>query len=201
MALPVRTEPDVSRIKQALGGDKSLWVAIGLVEGTPFVDPDEGVFVMVKIMPDEFKVCCRVLTWYSGDGFGVYFPLRAGEQVLVDFPGADTFGAPCIVGRIPSRDEKPPTEFDNATGILKMKAGEDLRVLTQGAGEVRLGDGTNESNAARFTELQNYVTQLATALVAHVHPGVVNGGGSTGPSATVFPNDISSARSGHVKID
>lgn len=54
--------------------------------------------------------------------------------------------------------------------------------------------------AVRFDALQTKLTALEVQLIAHVHPGVTTGGGSTGVSATVFDIDISTAKVVKVKL-
>ena len=54
--------------------------------------------------------------------------------------------------------------------------------------------------AVRFDALQTKLTALEAQLIAHVHPGVIAGGASTGVSVTVFDIDITTAKVDEVKL-
>jgi hypothetical protein len=191
---------DTGRAGEAVSPPTLLWSALGIVKANPVVDPAEGVFVLVRVMPEDFTVSCRVAVTYSGDGFGMYFPLRVGEQVAIAFPGGETFGNPYIVARIPSREEKPPTEFDNEVVIVKMKTGESIRVLTGGGGEIRLGGGQNEASAVRWSDLNQALQQYhAQTYAPHTHLDPVSG--STGVPSVLTPPNIAAAASASVKVD
>jgi hypothetical protein len=58
----------------------------------------------------------------------------------------------------------------------------------------------NTDFAVRFNALQTKLTALEAQLIAHVHPGVLTGGASTGPSVTPFDIDISAAKVDEVKV-
>lgn len=194
----MRPAMDTGRAAAALGGDQRIWTGIGVVTGEPFVDSNEGMFVCVTLQPEDVRVCARVATVYSGDGFGVWFPLRAGEQVVVVLPRGDTFESPVVVGRVPSREEKPPTEFDNRTIIVKAKAGEDIKVITNGAGRVKLGDATGPKSAVRFEDLNAALQSFVVFVNAHTH--VVSGTVAAAPTPPATLN-LQPAKSQKVKVD
>lgn len=54
--------------------------------------------------------------------------------------------------------------------------------------------------AVRFNGLQTKLTALEADLIAHVHPGVLAGGASTGASVTPFDIDITAAKVAEVKL-
>ena len=126
-----------------------------------------------------------------------------------------------------SGDDSPPIKDDKVAVIsigdsFKIAIGvQDSIVPSMGPGEKKsysrdsvgavaafvnhLASGVLELNgnndfAVRFNALQTKLTALEAQLIAHVHPGVLTGGASTGPSVTVFDIDISAAKVDEVKI-
>jgi hypothetical protein len=152
---------------------------------------------------------------------GISTPRVKGQRFAGDTLLADLYA--------PSGDDSPPLpddivffSRDSTTGGLVYLGAIDQNNPTEAApGEKRLyartpagaiatelwlkGDGTIEiagssDFAVRFDALQAALTALEIQLLAHIHPGVATGSGSTGTSATIFDADISAAKVDEVKL-
>lgn len=198
MARPAaRKALDTNRAGAAFGGDQRIWVGIGIVSKAPTLDPVNGLFATVILQPENIPVTARVACAYSGPEFGVWLPLRKDEQVVVMFPRGDTFDSPIIVGRVPSQDEKPPSEFDNQTVIIKGKSGENVKVITQGSDQVYLADPAGPYSAVRYQPMSQALAALLNQILAHTHLGGTLAGGFTGtfnPALPILPFNPPSAQ-------
>lgn len=193
----------MARMGAAVAGptqDTRVWSAIGVVKGEPFLDPDEGIFAVVEIQPEQYRVCARMSAVYSGDGFGIWTPLRDGEQVVLGLPMGDTFGFPIILGRVPSRDEKPPQEFQNDRVLIKGRGGEHIVLATQGSGEVRVVDPTGPKHGVRWEDLNSALQSYVLAVNTHTHIFPTGGSQPTTPPVVPTTLNLTPARSTRFKV-
>jgi hypothetical protein len=120
--------------------DTRCWVCVAIVKAFK-LDPDEGAFADVMLMPSMEEETVRVGSFYAGPGFGFYAPLEKDDEVVVSFPNGNPDAGGVIVGRLWSRSDQPAaTAKDHDADVcLHVKEGTNLRVQTFGAGNLVLG--------------------------------------------------------------
>jgi len=70
------------------------------------VDPEKYT-VRVKTVAGIETAPLRILTGYSGDGYGFVIPPAVGDEVLVCFLDGDPFGQGVVLGRLFGKDRPP----------------------------------------------------------------------------------------------
>ena len=158
------------------GIDPRMWISLCVVDkvvteaagqgqggsGGVFVD----VFVMTTATTDDDgnvvaqKETVRLAPAYAGNGFGLYFPPRQGDEVLVAWADGDPDHGGLLIGRAWSASDPPPqlavNNPDDALLIVEKDC--NLRIVTQGQGnaviavdkgKVLLGSETGTSPVAR----------------------------------------------------
>lgn len=111
------------------------------------VDPQEGVFCDISLLPYEQPETAFLGVPYAGDGFGFYFPVEVDDIVLVGVPDGDPGSGPVIVSRMWSAADKPFTELQGSADsdnpgqynpssdvVLKTKSGSNYKTLVPGGG-------------------------------------------------------------------
>lgn len=122
------------------------------------VDPAHGVFADITFLPIQQEETAHVGTCYAGNGFGWWFPVEAGDTVLVALPLGDAGWGPVIVARMWSSTDVPPTELQGAADphggspspildvYLRVKPGQGFKIRTSAAGGVDVAvEGTGDA--------------------------------------------------------
>jgi len=134
---------DMGKLGQALarpGMDTRSWVCEAIVEAFK-LDPDEGAFADVTLVPSGEPETVRVGAFYAGPGFGFYAPLEKDDHVIVAFPNGDPDQGGVIVARLWSASDPPSdTAKSNDSDVsIHIKDGATLRIVVSGSGKIMLG--------------------------------------------------------------
>lgn len=100
--------PDTAALGRAVafpGIDPRTWVSYGIVTGYA-IDPQEGIFVNVTLMPSRIQETARVGdSWASGDGVSI--PFDDGDEVVVGYPDGDPSYGLAVLRRMYSPSDLP----------------------------------------------------------------------------------------------
>lgn len=176
---------DVVRFGQALarpGMDTRTWISLAVVTAVK-VDPDEGVFADVLLMPSRVKTTCRVGQEYAGANFGFYTPVLVDDEVLVEAPGGNPDNGLILTRRLYSASDPPPSEaVDHPDDVLMViRKDKTIRILVEGEGRVEIRSRGGQARALAFKDELN---DLADAFQVHIHPATA---GTTSPTTTPTP--------------
>lgn len=124
------------------GMDPRVWLINAVVMDLGH-DPQEGHFAEVKPQPTGPAFTCYVGQPYAGNDFGMHFPLKRGDTVLVAVPMGDTGLGPWIVSRRWDASDRPPVEAGQGDEpvtavVLKVERGQDLRIIVSGGGNIQI---------------------------------------------------------------
>jgi hypothetical protein len=181
---------DTNRLGRALarpGMDTRTWVSLAVVTAV-VIDPAEGVFADVLLMPSNVKTTCRVAQEYAGDGFGFYTPVLVDDEVLVEAPNGNPDNGLILTRRLYSKSDPPPEEaVDNPDDVLMViRKGKTMRILVDGGGqvEIRSRDGAAESLAFqdKLNALEDKVNDHIILYNGHIHPATA---GTTSPTVSL----------------
>lgn len=173
----VSTIIDTNRLGRALarpGMDTRTWVSLAVVTAV-VIDPDEGVFADVLLMPSNVKTTCRVAQEYAGDGFGLYTPVLVDDEVLVEAPSGDPDNGLILTRRLYSKSDPPPEEaVDNPDDVLMViRPGKTMRILVDDPGQVEIRSRGGAAQSLAFQDklnaLEDKVNSVITKFNAHVH--------------------------------
>ena len=98
------------------GIDTRYWIKLAHVDAV-VVDPDEGIFADVSLLPEQQTVTAFVGTGYAGDGFGFHAPIQEDDLVLVAIPDGDTDAGAWVISRGWNSGDKPHADFQSTTPI------------------------------------------------------------------------------------
>lgn len=170
---------DMGRLSQAVsrpGIDPRTWVSLAIVNSV-VVDPEEGVFCGITLMPSEIEETARLGAAYAGNGFGFYAPPKVDDEVMVCAPSGDPSQGLVITGRLWSPSDVPPTEASSHPQdvLLKVEDGQTLRLKVSGGGKVIMGDETSAKGVARLDDEVNIGTRtvIVTLLVPSPPSGTI----------------------------
>jgi len=157
---------DTGRLRSLISGpgiDTRYHIVEAVVDKVT-VDPSEGVFCDISILPFEQPETAFLGVPYAGDGFGFYFPVEVDDIVLVAIPDGDPGAGPVIVSRMWSAADKPFTELQGTADpdnpgqynpssdvVLKTKSGANYKTIVSGGGDASIavsGGGDVEISAA-----------------------------------------------------
>jgi hypothetical protein len=163
---------DVSRLARAVsypGIDPRVWVSLATV--TAFhVDPVQGVFADVFLMPLGAQATARVGAVYAGNGFGFYAPLKIDDEIIVMAPSGDMDEGLVVVSRLWSAADPPPSEAASSSDeiILHIEDNKVFRIIVGGTGKmvieardsatIMLGDDGLELNPVPQSSTNGIVT-------------------------------------------
>lgn len=155
---------DMGRLSQAVsrpGIDPRTWVSLAIVNSV-VVDPVEGVFCGITLMPSEIEETARLGAAYAGNGFGFYAPPKVDDEVMVCAPSGDPSQGLVITGRLWSPSDVPPAEASSHPQdvLLKVEEGQTLRLKVSGGGKVYLGDDAGTQPVALGQSVQDYLEQV-----------------------------------------
>lgn len=216
--MSVRRSIDAGRLAAAVqrpGIDPRVWLSLAVVDAV-YADAEESVFADVTLLPGGEPETCLLGAPYAGDGFGAYFPLAVDDTVLVAVPSGDPQLGPVVITRMWSRADRPPPEVCESPGqsgapsddvVLRVRAGQrlrvltsgdgdgvelvvegngDARILTRGSGKVYLSDDSGTEPLCLGTTLKMYLDNDRLWKAGHTHSGGTIAG-STGVPATPPP--------------
>lgn len=157
---------DTGRLRSLISGpgiDTRYHIVEAVVDKVT-VDPNEGVFCDISILPFEQPETAFLGVPYAGGGFGFYFPVEVDDIVLVAIPDGDPGAGPVIVSRMWSAADKPFTELQGTADpdnpgqynpssdvVLKTKSGANYKTIVSGGGDASIavsGGGDVEITAA-----------------------------------------------------
>jgi hypothetical protein len=139
----ISSAPDVGRIGEALarpGMDPRVWTCLAIVTAVK-VDPNEGVFLDVTLMPDETQETARLAQPYAGPNFGSHYPVQVDDEVLVFAPNGAPDEGLVVLPRLYSPSDLLPSEVvDNPEDVLvaRAKGGQTIRLAVEGGGNIIL---------------------------------------------------------------
>ena len=183
---------DTGRLANAVsrpGIDPRVWVSFAIVQKV-VIDPLEGVFVDVLLMPKQVNATCRVGTEYAGDGFGVYAPLEVDDEVLVEAANGDPNNGYVITRRLHSASDPPPAQaVTNPDDLLiHVRSGKTCRIVVTGGGSaviearddghVQLGSEDATRGVARLADSTVISGADLTALQTNLDARYLIGGGA-----------------------
>lgn len=181
---------DTSRLGKALAGpgmDTRTWVSLAIVSKVT-IDPDEGIFADVTLMPLGKQATARVGVEYAGNGFGIYAPLLPDDEVLVEAPNGDTDNGLIVTRRLYSPSDQPPSEASQFPDdfLLVAASGKTVRILVEGSGQVEI---RSRNGQARRLAFKDELDALANMIIIHTHPvpGVTPGVGAATSAPTTTP--------------
>jgi len=171
----VARTPDVRRIAEAVsapGIDPRCWECLAYV--TEFNIDEEGPYVDVILMPENYPETARVGAEYAGPNFGLYVPIEKDTEVVVGFPGGDPDEGLVVLRRLWSKSDPPPQlARDNPEDIILVaKEGANIRIVTQGGGQVLVQDIDGE---AKELALKSDVQEVVDALTNSATGGADGG--------------------------
>jgi hypothetical protein len=183
---------DLAGIVSAPGIDPRMWVCEAIIRSIS-VDASEGVKADIYLMPWMLEETARVPCCYAGPGFGSYYPLQEGDEVLVACPDGDHNAGWAVVSRYHSPSDPPPAEVVSHPEdvLIRVKSGQTIRILVEDGGMVKLGAEDGIEPAVLGTKLKDYLDAIADWLKLHVHSGGVLAGALTGPMAAPPPFPVS----------
>lgn len=131
------------------GMDPRVWLINAVVMDLGH-DPQEGHFAEVKPQPTGPAFTCYVGQPYAGNDFGMHFPLKRGDTVLVAVPLGDTGQGPWIVSRRWDASDRPPVEVGtgdepSTSVVLKVERGQNLHIIVSGGGNIQIEARDNSS--------------------------------------------------------
>jgi len=179
---------DIGRLSRAVarpGIDTRTWVSLAVVTAV-VVDPSEGVFADVLLMPSGVKTTCRVAQEYAGDGFGLYTPVLVDDEVLVEAPSGNPDNGLILTRRLYSASDAPPSEAGTFPDdvLLVVRKDKTCRILVEGNGVVEI---RSRGGVARKLVFKDELDALASAFQAHFHPA---SSGTTSPTTTPTPTAV-----------
>lgn len=134
----MRTTPDTASMGRGVsypGIDPRLWISLAVVTELG-VDPANGVYADVQLIPSGDLQTCRVGIAYGGPGYGAWFPLAKDDLVVVLFPRGDPAEGPVITSRLWSGSDPPPRELATANGddpptqpVIVVGEGQTVRIV------------------------------------------------------------------------
>lgn len=151
----VGRSPDLARMALAFrrpGIDPRTWVSLAVVDDV-VLDPEQGLFAQVTLLPSEQVETVRVSTTYAGSSWGISFPLYKGDEVLVAAPSGDPDEGMVVVGRLHSPADPPPDQVvaNPDDVVLVVKPGQAFRVFTS-AGPALGGDEQHSLSGSYLLE-------------------------------------------------
>lgn len=188
---------DTGRLRHLISGpgvDTRFHIMEAVIDKVT-VDPSEGVFCDISLLPFEQPETAFLGVPYAGDGFGFYFPVEVDDVVLVAIPDGDPGAGPVVISRMWSAADKPPAELKGTADsdnpgqfhpskdvILRCKpgsntkiivsAGANVNITVEGAGNVNLGVESGDVNLKVGSGSVHLGRDTHTAL-----DGVVHGSG------------------------
>jgi hypothetical protein len=180
----MRSNIDMNALSAALqrpGNDPRVWIMMGVVIAVGH-DPAEGHFADIRptMPPSQETVCCYIAQPYTGNGFGASFPVEVGDTVLAASANGDHNTGPVIFARWWSASDRPPAvvgENGEPTQdvVIKVKAGQNIKIIVEDGGKVFLGDHEGTFPLARADKVDARLDRLETFASAHVHVGAAPG--------------------------
>jgi hypothetical protein len=172
--------PDIPAMAAAVsapGIDPREWVKVGVVDAV--VVDGQGVFLDVTVQPDGYPVRAKMASLYAGDGFGLYCPVRKGDQVVLVVPDGTPDGIPVATGTLHNAQDALPSEAasDPESIWLVAERGKHVRLRVAGgtvsldADRVEIGGWGTANPMTRWHQLRAILDDLVGELISHGHFG------------------------------
>jgi len=134
---------DAQRLTQLVsrpGIDPRTWTSLAVALGDSVVDEKHGVFVDVMLVPTEEEYTARLAPGYAGSGFGLYYPVKKDDELVVHAPSGDPANGLVASAILWSAADKPPQEtVDEPEGVhLVVEPEKNLRLKVSGGGRVHV---------------------------------------------------------------
>lgn len=116
----VGSTTDVQRIGIAIQGpgvDTRIWESTAIVTDVN-VDPQNGLFADITLVPTLHTDTARLSTDYAGVGVGIFYPVEVNDEVIVSCPSGDPDEGWVITGRLASASDLPPAGWNNDSVTL-----------------------------------------------------------------------------------
>lgn len=171
--------PDIRGMLAAMRYGEERWIMLGICRAVTI--DSESVFLDIEV-PEGDIVRARLVPAHAGAGWGIYHPVREGDQFLVLCPGGDPDDSPIAVGPLHSEEDPVPSEAlsDSETWWLVARPGKSVRIKATGAGRIYL-----EAPTVEVLGEEHITGALSVDSNATVAGSVTGQGGLIGPSATV----------------
>lgn len=154
-----RSSIDTGRLAAAAsrpGIDPRVWVCLAVVV-EQVTDPDEGVFVDVKLIPSGDPETVYLGTGYAGGSFGEYSPVREGDTVMVAFPMGDPAYGGVLISRFNDASDPPHADFTGQQRVVRAEPGQNmklvvssgavLQIIVEDGATIQIGDETVQPGA------------------------------------------------------
>jgi hypothetical protein len=168
------------------GIDPRVWASEAVVKAVNVAA--DGVYLDVLLIPDNVMETARWSTMYAGDGFGLYFPVRIDDTVMVVAPsGEPDYGlvaGPCWWS---PAEAVPQDAINNPNdALLVMQTNRNVRFVTQGSGNLVLDPrGTGKVLLGGEASTRPVLLDvLLDQLNNHTHLNVTVGAGVSGVPAS-----------------
>jgi uncharacterized protein involved in type VI secretion and phage assembly len=130
------------------GIDTRYWIKLAHVDDV-IVDPEEGIFADVTLLPESQTVTAFVGAPYAGNRFGFHAPIQEDDLVLVAVPDGDTDAGAWVISRGWNSADKPHPDFqsqtpvDGAPGMYRQKDEIVLRAKPGAKTTIVVSEGAN----------------------------------------------------------
>jgi len=179
---------DIEFLRGALK-DNSLWMSFANVLSVSIANDRSSMKARVELLPTEYEAEVRVGAEYVAPGVGIYFPLRAGDLVMVGYPSADPDSG-VLIKRLASQDDTVPEEFNNDKVVLKMLGNEELVIVGNAQ---KFGSSGSTENLVLGQVFKGMMSDILDALAKHMHISSMPGFFSAPPNnASVYSSNKSS---------
>jgi hypothetical protein len=155
---------DIEFLKAALKDD-SLWLSFAKVLSVSIASDRSSMRARVELLPSQYEAQVRVGAEYVAPGVGIYFPLRAGDLVLVGYPSADP-DTGVLVKRLASQEDTVPEEFNNDKVVLKLLGSEEFVVVGNAQ---KFGSSGSTENLVLGQVFKSMMSDVLDALAKHKH--------------------------------
>jgi hypothetical protein len=148
--MALRTKLDVGRLSAAVsrpGIDPRLWLTLATVKDVAY-DAEFGMYADVQFLPEGDFQTCYIGSEYAGDDFGMFFPPKVDDIVLVAVPEGQPGNGCVLIKRLWHATAKPPAEMGDSTTpeetdassdpVLVVEANRTLKIIARGGANVRL---------------------------------------------------------------
>ena len=195
---PIQRRPGQSIDTRALGQavsfagiDPRNWVSLAYVTSL-YIDPVEGPFVNVTLLPMNAQFCARVGTAYAGSGFGDWCPIAVDDEVVVIAPDGEPAHGLIVVARLWSPSDSPPAILSSYPNdrIIQARDDQNIWLLATGSGQLNaLADALSlgATSTVNISAGQAQMTLDATTNAATLEGTSVILGGQTGPNGPPQP--------------
>lgn len=141
------------------GMDTRTWVSLAFAMNDSVVNDGSqpgtgfGMFVDVQLVPTGEQFTARIGAEYAGNGFGLYKPVHANDNLVVVIPSGDPAHGCVVVSRFNNSSDPPPqlATANPLDFVLVIEPNQNLSIQVSGSGNVDIeadsGNITVNSNS------------------------------------------------------